>query len=163
MAQGPQYRVRDRYGRKWMQEEGVLFHKVNIWTDGRGYFDSCAPFTSYTKESNRELRERAEMAEARAKELEADIVAARRHYHDRVVEETHTLQSQVNTLCDEIDALRARVAELDADRVRLDASLVSAFQDGQGSIWPKLEAAEARIRELEAQLGAKPEGKEWKP
>lgn len=52
----------------------------------------------------------------------------------------------------------ARVAELEYDRVRLDASLVSAFQDGQGSIWPKLEAAEARIRELEA--AAKPEGEE---
>lgn len=64
-----------------------------------------------------------------------------------------------HALCDEIDALRARVAELEHDRVRLDASLASAFQDGQGSIWPKLEAAETRIRELEAQLGAKPEGK----
>lgn len=159
MAQGPQYRVRDKDAAKYAMRDGTLFRRFRDGWDGisDACFDDAAHFTPYTKVSKCELRyeaatarnlasmaqglmeahrERAERAEARAKELEAYA---------------SSLVAQRNDYCAQRDACARQKVELLAEMDKI-------VEDRDG-LAHSLGYAEATINVLTAERDAAP-GKE---
>jgi len=115
MAQGPQYRVRDKDAAKYAMRDGTLFRRFRDGWDGisDACFDDAAHFTPYTKVSKRELRYEAATARNLAS-MAQGLMEAHRERAERAEARAEQRREQER---DDFEAVRAQLdAGLDVDQ-----------------------------------------------